>query len=136
MSALGAPTFRAPRAIGVRARLFLVSVALILSMGATSAVYLEFELRRELEDGAVLRDQRLLRARDGGDAGGAVQGRLLAPRDALRDSCLSTPGLNRRQNPSALRLASVLPAASARGISTHACGGHGPSSNRQDLASP
>lgn len=35
--------------IGLRGRLFLVSVALILAFGSTSAVYLEFELRRWLE---------------------------------------------------------------------------------------
>lgn len=46
-----APTRPPPRrrSLGVRARLFLVSAALILSMGGTSAVYLEYELRRELE---------------------------------------------------------------------------------------
>ncbi len=49
MSRAARSGFTAPRSLGVRARLFLVSVALILSMGATSAVYLEFELRRELE---------------------------------------------------------------------------------------
>ena len=35
--------------LGLRGRLFLVSVALILAFGSTSAVYLEFELRRWLE---------------------------------------------------------------------------------------
>ncbi|MCA9537715.1 MAG: PAS domain-containing protein [Myxococcales bacterium] len=35
--------------LGIRGRLFLVSVALILSVSTTSAVYLEFELRRWLE---------------------------------------------------------------------------------------
>jgi two-component system phosphate regulon sensor histidine kinase PhoR len=34
---------------GIRGRLFFVSVALILAVGTTSAVYLEFELRRWLE---------------------------------------------------------------------------------------
>lgn len=35
--------------LGIRGRLFLVSVALILAVASTSAVYLEFELRRWLE---------------------------------------------------------------------------------------
>ena len=35
--------------LGLRGRLFLVSVALIFAFGSTSAVYLEFELRRWLE---------------------------------------------------------------------------------------
>ena len=35
---------------GIRARLFSVSVAIILAVGTTSAVYLEFELRRWLEN--------------------------------------------------------------------------------------
>lgn len=35
--------------LGIRGRLFMVSVALILAFGSTSAVYLEFELRRWLE---------------------------------------------------------------------------------------
>lgn len=44
-----APPTRPRRALGVRGRLFLVSTALILSMGLTSAVYLEYALRGELE---------------------------------------------------------------------------------------
>jgi two-component system phosphate regulon sensor histidine kinase PhoR len=45
----GAPSGGPRRSLGVRGRLFLVSAALILSMGLTSAVYLEYELRSELE---------------------------------------------------------------------------------------